>query len=259
MIHFHLANRVARRAANRSRNARVSFPGVKLAACALTTFGASFGPPLFGLAPAQAAPRVAPAARAARTLSFRVSARFDARQAGSSMGQPQQTLDARVWASNSRVRLETRLSDQPVVLLYSAPYIYKLLPANKAGVRYNASRKSASPSLAGEFDLQKFLSNPALIRSTLLKQGARRGAATSLNGTLVDLYTASNFMGQGQNVKVWLRRKDALPLRLEARSNSLMSVLSWRDYKINAPLPASLFTRPANYKIRDSQSRPRLF
>lgn len=243
---------VADSSASRSRFCRARFVIAACAATVLVAPGALFFTGL-SLPSANAAPR-RPA-----TLSFRVSARFDARQSGSSMGQPQQTVDARVLASGNRVRVETRLSEQPIVLLFSAPYIYKLLPATKAGVRYNTGSKTNAPEAAGGFDLQRFLSNPSLIRSLLQKQGAKRGAATVLNGTPVETYSASNFMGQGQNVKVWLRRADALPLRLEARSNSLMSVISWRDYKRNAPLPNALFTPPAGYKIRNSQSRPSLF
>lgn len=212
-----------------------------------------------GLAVATAAPRAT--WKATRTLSFSVTARFDARRAGTSLGQPQQTFSARVWSKGNQARVETRLSDERVVFVYAPPFVYKLLPDAKAGVRYQTPKSgSADSALLNGFNLQGLLHNPAAIRAALQKQGARRTGSGKVNGSgaVADIYTARNFMGKGQNVTVWLRRGDALPLRLEARSASLHSIVSWRDYRRDIALPDALFARPAGYSIRNSQNRPRL-
>lgn len=212
-----------------------------------------------GLATATAAPRVS--SQPARTLSFSVTARFDALRAGASSGQPQQTFSARVWSKGNQARVETRLSDERVVFVYAPPYVYKLLPNAKAGVRYQTPKSgNAGSALLNGFNLQGLLHNPAAIRAALQKQGARRTGSGKVNGSgaVADIYTARNFMGKGQNVTVWLRRGDALPLRLEARSASLHSIVSWRDYRRDQALPDALFARPAGYSIRNSQNLPRL-
>jgi hypothetical protein len=143
-----------------------------------------------------------------------------------------------------------------VVLLYASPYIYKLLPDVKAGVRWKATR---SPERllpdAANFDLQTLLRNPAAIRTALQKQGARRVAATTLNGTPADIFEARNFRGKGQTVKAWLRRTDALPLRLESTSRTLSTIVSWRNYQ-RGPLRDALFQVPVGYNIRNVQGQP---
>jgi hypothetical protein len=156
----------------------------------------------------------------------------------------------------NRTRIETRLSDQPVVFLYASPYLYKLLPSSRVGVRWRADRTSQGKTMAN-FNVQTLLRDPSMIRTALRQAGARRAGSTRLNGVPADVFTARNFMGKGQAVKVWLRRSDALPLRLEAASPAFSSKVSWRAYR-RGPLPDSLFQAPAGYNIRDARGQPRI-
>lgn len=206
----------------------------------------------------QAAPQISRKQSSANsTLSFRVNARFAARDDGRSTTQPQQTLAARVFLKGNRARIETRMSDRPIVFLLAAPYAYKLLPQAKAGVRWRVDA-NASREFNG-MNLQSLLRNPASLRGMLQKAGARRVGAATLNGTASDVWTASNLGGQSGTTKVWLRRSDGLPLRLEAASRTLSTTVSWSDYRRNAPLSDTLFRSPAGYSLRDSQGQPKLF
>jgi hypothetical protein len=198
-----------------------------------------------------------PASGANSTLSFRVTARFAARDEGRSTAQPQQTLAARVFLKGERARIETRMSDRPIVFLLAAPYAYKLLPQAKAGVRWRVERNAARGM--GGVDLQNLLRNPASLRPMLQKAGARKVGAATLNGTQSDVWTARNLGGQSGAAKVWLRRSDGLPLRLEAASQTLATTVSWSDYRRNVPLPDALFRSPVGYSVRDSVGQPKLF
>jgi hypothetical protein len=194
----------------------------------------------------------------AQALSFQATARFIDRATATGAAMPQQVFAAKVLIKGNRVRIESRLSDQPVVFLYASPYIYKLLPEAKAGVRWRAARPARHllPDMEN-FDLQTLLRDPAAIRATLRRQGARRVTVTVLNGTPVEVFEARNFRGKGQNVKAWLRRGDALPLRLESNSRTLSTIVSWRNYQ-RPHLADSLFQAPAGYNIRNVQSQPSL-
>jgi hypothetical protein len=149
------------------------------------------------------------------------------------------------------------MSDRPIVFLLAAPYAYKLLPQAKAGVRWRVDANAARGF--NGLDLQSLLRNPASLRAVLQKAGGRRVGAATLNGTTSDVWTASNLGGQSGTAKVWLRRSDGLPLRLEAASRTLLTTVSWSDYRRNAPLSDTLFRSPAGYSLRDSQGQPKLF
>jgi hypothetical protein len=198
-----------------------------------------------------------PATGANSTLSFRVIARFAAREEGRSTAQAQQTMVARVFLKGERARIETRISDRPIVFLLAAPYAYKLLPQAKAGVRWRVGRDAAQ-EMSG-INLQNLLRNPASIRPMLQRSGARKTGSATLNGTQSDVWTARNLGGQSGTAKVWLRRSDGLPLRLEAASRTLATTVSWSDYRRNAPLSDTLFRSPAGYSVRDSAGQPKLF
>ena len=194
---------------------------------------------------AYAAPAAAPAKTATpRTLSFVMTARF----ASPSAGEAGQTVDSKVWSKGNRVRLETVLSDRRVVFLMAPPYIYKLIPGSKAGIRWKNDKTEM-----GGLDLQSMLRNPAMIRAVLKSRGAKTVGSARLNGTLVDVVTARDLMGQKGTAKAWLRKSDALPLRLELKSGGLSGAVSWRNYKRDAPLSDSLFKVPSGYKVRESQ------
>jgi hypothetical protein len=213
-----------------------------------------FSATLNGSTFAVAAP--ATALQPAQALSFQATARFVDRTTDVGSAMPQQVFAAKVLIKGNRVRIETRLSDQLVVFLYASPYIYKLLPDSKAGVRWMAARgpERLLPD-ADKFDLYALLRNPAAIRAALQKQGAKRVAVTTLNGTPAEVFEARNFRGREQNVKAWLRRSDALPIRLEANSRTLSTIVSWRNYQ-RRPLPNSLFQVPTGYNIRNVQGQP---
>ncbi|HEX8237276.1 MAG TPA: hypothetical protein VF600_15055 [Abditibacteriaceae bacterium] len=198
-----------------------------------------------------------PAGSANSTLSFRVTARFAAREAGRNTAQPQQVLAARVFLKGQRARIETRMSDRPIVFLLAAPYAFKLLPQAKAGVRWRVNRNAAQGM--GGLNLQSLLRNPASLRGTLQRASARKVGSVMLNGTPSDVWTARNLGGQSGTTKVWLRRSDGLPLRLEAISRTLATTFSWSDYRRNRPLSDALFRSPAGYSVRDSAGQPKLF
>jgi hypothetical protein len=82
-------------------------------------------------------------------------------------------LSARVSMKGNRTRIETRLSDQPVVFLYASPYLYKLLPSSRVGVRWRADRTSQGKTMAN-FNVQTLLRDPSMIRTALRQAGARR-------------------------------------------------------------------------------------
>ena len=182
---------------------------------------------------------------APQTLSFNVTARVTS-DGGA------QNVRSRVLSKGNRVRLETKLGDQAVVFLAAPPYLYKLLPASKAGIRWKNDR------LNGSFDLQSLMRNPKEIRAQLKKRGAKSVGTQTLGGSLADILLAKNFGGSGTQVKAWLRRGDALPLRLEARSKNLSGVVTWSDYRRDSPLADSLFQVPRGYNVRESSRRPGL-
>lgn len=190
--------------------------------------------------------QTAPANAAPQTLTFNVAARL------SSNGSAQ-NMAARVLAKGNRVRIETTLGDRPVVFLAAPPYLYKLIPSSKAGVRWKSTQLNDS-----RFDVAS-LFNPAAIRQQLKTHGAKSIGSQVLNGVRTDVFEASKAIGGGTNIKAWLRRDNTLPLRIETNSKSLSSIVSWSNYRRNAALAESLFKVPAGYHVRESQGKPGLF
>lgn len=186
----------------------------------------------------------------APTLRFDVTARVGAtgRYAG-----PQQTIQARVLLRGHAARIESSSGGTPSVVLFSPPYIYRLLPQSKAGVRWTVNAKK--PSTFADFDPQQLLRDPSKIKVALLRGGAKKIGAGTLSGTLVDIYQSPNFGKRGQSAKVWLRRSDALPLRLEASGGQMKIVASWRNYA-RPNLPASLFAAPQGFRVRSLTGNP---
>lgn len=211
----------------------------------------------FGASKAEAAPR-------AQALSFAVSGRFIALQNGRNIGGAPQVLDARVVLSGNRARLETDSQDQTVVFLYAPPYLYKLLPQQRAGVRWKVSSLAGKggASTLGGLDWQNALRRPQNIPAELKKRGAKRVGSAKLNGQLADIYSGTIPAGMAGApstvIKAWLRRGDALPLRVETRSRTLFGVVNWKNYR-RAAANEGLFRVPRDYSLRDSTSRPRLF
>ncbi len=186
----------------------------------------------------------------APTLSFEITTRVGA--TGAYAG-PQQTIQARVLLRGNAARIETTSGGAPSVVLFSPPYIYRLLPQSKAGVRWKIDPKK--PSNFADFDAQQLLRDPSKIKGALLRGGAKKIGAGSFAGVPVDIYESKNFEKRGQTAKVWLRRRDSLPLRLEANGGQLKIVASWRNYA-RPKLPASLFGAPRGFRVRNMAGNP---
>lgn len=184
------------------------------------------------------------------TLSFDVTARVAA--SGQNAGL-QQTVEAKVLLRGQAARVESSSSGGPSVVLYSPPYIYRLLPQSKAGVRWKIDARK--PSNFSGFDPQQLLREPAKIKTALRQGGAKLVGKSVIGGVPADIYAAKNFGNAGQNAKVWLRRSDSLPLRLEASGGQFVIVASWRNYA-RPHLSAALFSSPAGYKVRTLASSP---
>lgn len=184
-------------------------------------------------------------------LTFNVTARVSA---GGAASGPQQTIKARVLLSGKAARVETTVAGTPSVVLFTPPYVYRLLPNAKAGVRWKL--KPSSNSNFAELDPQTLLRDPARLKAELLKGGAKKVGTGVLTKTPVDIYEAKNFGNQRQRLKVWLRRTDSLPLRLETSGSEYQIVASWRDYARPNNLPAALFKAPVGFRVRQAQGEP---
>lgn len=199
-------------------------------------------------APAWAQTR-APAARPF-ALTFDVSARV----AATGNGGPQQTVNARVSISGNKARIETGAGGERSVMIWTPPYLYRLLPSSKAGVRWKLG--GASGPKFGPFDPQQLLRDPSRLRAALVQSGAKRVGAAQLGGAAVDIFQLSAPKGRLQKAKAWLRRSDALPVRLEASGGGASIVASWSNYAKPKTLAASLFSPPPGFRIRQSVTSP---
>ena len=209
------------------------------------TLGAFFG----ATAPATYA---APASN----LTFNIDARVTAAGAGSGAGAPGQKLQARVLLHGNRTRIETTYAGQKSVTLVAPPYIYRLLPGSKAGVRWkmNGSRAKSFDGLG--LDPQEMIRNPGKIRALLVKNGAKRTASSTINGAAVDVYTINKSGEALSSARAYLRKSDALPVKLEASGKGLKVTALWSNYARPKNLSADLFRAPQGYKIRDAKSAP---
>lgn len=206
-------------------------------------------------APNLAVALAAPVAKAkvpanAQTLSFDVTARV------MGLGQlagPQQVVQAKVWLRGGAARVESSSGGAPAVVLFTPPYIYRLLPLSKAGVRWKIPPRQ--PSVYADFDPQQLLRDPAKLKGVLLRGGAKIVGRGALSGTPVEIYEAKNFGKRGQKAKVWLRRSDSLPVRLEASNGQSAIVASWRNYA-RPKLAAALFSSPPSYRVRNLATAP---
>ena len=188
-------------------------------------------------------------AKAAPTLTFNVAARIDAKGNGSDIVQ---STNGRVFLKGQQARLETKLGEQGIVVLFLKPYVYRLLPSSKAGVRYKGN--TPSPELEAFFSNWPALMNqPNKIRAALQGKGAKKAGTATLNGVATDVYIANRWDGKQRPVKLWLRRSDSLPVRLESSASGAKITLNWSNYRRGTSLSPSLFAIPKGYKIRDGQ------
>lgn len=183
-------------------------------------------------------------------LTFDLSARVFYKD-GASSSAPAQVIDAKVWLSGRKARLDTTLSGRPLRLLFAPPVAYRLLPAAKIGQKYAASQLPGIGGLSGALPGADGLSpDPKAIRAALLKGGARKTGSAVLAGVPVDVYSSARFRGREDKVKAFLRKRDALPVRVELDSKNFSAVASWRNYKRPGALNPSLFAVPPGFKIR---------
>ena len=192
-------------------------------------------------------------------LTFNISANVTATGTGTGAGGIGQKLQARVLLHGNRTRVESNYAGQKSVTLVAPPYIYRLLPASKAGVRWKLDGAGAKNFDALGLDPQELIRNPGKIRALLVKNGAKRVGSSTLNGAAVDVYTLSKPGEQLSNARAYLRKSDALPVKLEASGKGLKVVALWSNYARPKDLAADLFRAPAGYSIRDSKSTPPMF
>ena len=204
---------------------------------------------LGGAASALAAPATSPTSG----LGFDVATRV----ASTGKSQiPPQTIKARVLLSGTKARIETQGAGGRAVVLYTPPFVYRLLPDSKAGVKWKLSKVRGSE--VGGFDPQQLLRNPDQIRTSLIAAGAKKKQSTSLGGTPVDLFELSRPGQRFSNARAWLRRSDSLPVRLETSGGGLKVVVSWSGYKKLPNVNATQFAPPKGFAIREAQNPPLL-
>ncbi len=189
-------------------------------------------------------------------LTFDINARVTATGASSGIGAAGQKLQARVMLHGNRTRIETTYAGQKSVTLVAPPYIYRLLPGSKAGVRWKMDGSRAKSFNALGLDPQELIRNPGKIRALLLENGAKRVGTSTLGGAAVDVYTISKPGEQISSAKAYLRRADSLPVKLEAQGKGLKILALWNNYARPKDLAAALFRAPQGYKIRDAKSAP---
>ena len=199
------------------------------------------------------APFGAVAVQAAPGLGFNVSAKFGA---GARGGVPPQVVQAHVLLSGKRARIETSSGGARAIVLYSPPYIYRLLPSDKAGVRWKLSQTQGGG--IGGFDVQQLLRNPSQIRASLLQNGAKLTGKSQIGGVPVDVFEMSRPGGRVSHIRAFLRRADSLPMRFEAQSGGLNVVATWSRYARLSNVSPSQFAPPKGYAIRQSQNPPAL-
>ncbi len=186
-------------------------------------------------------------------LGFDVTARVSA--AGRNQ-MPAQTILAHVVLSGSKARVETKGAGSRSVVIYTPPFVYRLLPESRAGVKWKLSQVNSTKF--GGFDPQQLLRNPSQIRAALLSSGAKRTGVSVLNGVPVEIFDASRPGQQISRVRAWIRRSDSLPVRLEATNGGLKIVASWSRYTRLAKVSPALFSPPKGFAIRESQNPPTL-
>jgi len=186
-------------------------------------------------------------------LGFDVTARVSA--TGKNQ-MPAQTILAHVVLSGSKARIETRGAGSRSIVLYTPPFVYRLLPDSRAGVKWKLSQTRGNSF--GGFDPQQLLRNPSQIRAALLSHGAKRTGVAVLNGEPVEVFDASRPDQKFSHVRAWIRRSDSLPARLEATNGGLKVVASWSRYTRLSNVGAAQFAPPKGFAIREMQNPPTL-
>lgn len=187
-------------------------------------------------------------------LGFDVTARVAA--TGKNNNLPQQTVQAHVILFGSKARIETKGAGSRSVVLYTPPFVYRLLPDSRAGVKWNLSKVRGNSF--GGFDPQQLLRNPSQIRASLIANGAKRTGVSVLDGVPVEVFEVSRSGQRFSKVRAWIRRTDSLPARLEATSGGIKVIASWSRYTKLSTVSATQFAPPKGFAIRESQNPPTL-
>ena len=211
---------------------------------------------LFAIASTGFGATEANAATANSNLTFNISARIASTSADGKTSGPSQNYNAKVSLAGKKARIDSGEGKSRSVLLLSSPYVYRLLPTYKAGIRWQMSAKEGASFR--DFDPQQMLSSPRQIRSSLIQFGAKRIGSSILGSTPVDIYEVKKPGERLSYAKAWIGRSNALPYRLEAKGQGMNIVASWNNYARPSKLPASLFAPPTGYRIRNVASRPPL-
>ncbi len=186
------------------------------------------------------------AAPKSQNLTFAMTARLSYKDAEGKT--PAQTLNARAMLAGQKARLETNLGGKPMVILYKAPYVYRLLPTSKVGQRYKAS---TLPQLADLLPgVNSLTPDPKAVRAALIKGGAVKTMSAKYQGVPVDVYESKRFRNRPDTLKALLRSSDSLPVRVQLDSKNFGAVVSWRNYQRPATLADSLFEVPNGYRVR---------
>lgn len=184
------------------------------------------------------------------TLTFDITAR--AVQTEGKTQSAARTMTARVLLRGEAARIESKIGEQPITILWLKPYVYRLLPKAKSGVRFKASTPMPEmQTFAGNWP--SLMKNPLQIRALLKSKGAKKIGSVKINDVPTEMYSADKWNGQNRAVKLWLRQKDALPVKMESQSGNWKVSVYWRNYRRNPKLPASLFQVPKDFRIRESQ------
>jgi hypothetical protein len=166
------------------------------------------------------------------------------------------SLGAHVLLRGAKARFETNAGGEHVVILWSRPYVYRLLTKSKSGLRYkSATPLPEMPAPTGNW--LQLMNSPAAIRLALAAKGAKKTGKTTLDGQAADVYTAKNWqtsMGGVSAVKIWLRHSDALPLRMDSMSGGWRFSIKWSHFVRNSTLAPSLFEVPPGYHIREGRA-----
>jgi hypothetical protein len=194
---------------------------------------------------------VAAPKKAAPALSFRLESRFDYRDDSGASGASQSYV-GQVLVSGANARLETSVGGRPVVFIVAPPYFYKILPAAKSARRYRLTEIAKTKGLAESVPTQ-WMRDPQSLRAMLKQQGAKPHGPAVLDGVAVEVWQGERLLGQVGTAKAWLRRTDALPVKVEVDGKLMKFSARWSDYRTVGQPPSGAFAPPAGFRVRDAQ------
>ena len=129
-----------------------------------------------------------------------------------------------------------------MVFIVAPPYFYKILPAAKSARRYKLADIAKSKGIAESLP-SAWMRDPESLRAMLKKQGAKMQGNATLDGVAVEVWQGGQLLGQTGIAKAWLRRTDALPVKVEVDGKQLKFAVRWSDYRTVKEPPAGAFAR----------------